>query len=120
MNYEEFIAAKAIVSHTHGLTEIPPLHTAMFPHQVDVTRWALRLGRSAAFLGTGLGKTLIELEWARVIAAYDDNPVLILAPLAVAQQTVREAEKFGLHAHYCADVGDVTGGVNITNDERLD
>ena len=92
----------------------------MFPHQVDVTGWALRLGKAAAFLGTGLGKTLIELEWARIIAAHDDNPVLIMAPLAVARQTVREANKFGVDAHYCADLSEVTAGVNVTNYERMD
>ena len=59
MNYEEFLEDKSIVSHEHGLTEIPELHASMFPHQRDVTQWALRLGKSAAFLGTGLGKTLI-------------------------------------------------------------
>jgi hypothetical protein len=58
MNYEEFLEDKSIVSHEHGLTEIPELHASMFPHQRDVTQWALRLGKSAAFLGTGLGSEL--------------------------------------------------------------
>ena len=119
-SYAEFLKDKAIVSHAHGLDEIPPLHASMFPHQVDVTKWALRLGKAAAFLGTGLGKTLIELEWARIIAEHEDDAVLILAPLAVARQTVREAEKFGLAAHYCHDESELTKGVNITNYERLE
>jgi DNA modification methylase len=118
--YAEFIASKVIVSHARGLAEVPDLHPKMHPHQRDVTQWALRLGKSAAFLGTGLGKTLIELEWSRIIAAHEKEPVLILAPLAVARQTVREAEKFGLMAHYCADMDAVTQGVNITNYERLE
>lgn len=118
--YAEFIAAKAIVSQSRGLTDIPYLHEKMFPHQVDVTSWALRLGKAAAFLGTGLGKTLIELEWARIISAHTNDPVLILAPLAVARQSVREANKFGIDARYCHDQSDVTSWVNITNYERLE
>lgn len=118
--YETFILDKSIVSHARGLEEIPALHPKMFPHQIDVTGWALRLGKAAAFLGTGLGKTLIELEWARIIAEHEDDAVLILAPLAVARQTVREAQKFGLKAHYCADDSQLTKGVNVTNYERLD
>lgn len=121
--YDEFLRSKAIVSHAHGLTEIPALHRAMSgPHQyqADVTAWALRLGKAAAFLGTGLGKTLIELEWSRIVAQHTDNATLILAPLAVARQTVREAEKFGIAAHYCADDSELRQGINVTNYERMD
>ncbi len=117
--YAEFIAAKSIQSRAHGLTVIPDLHPAMFPHQRDVTGWALRLGKAAAFLGTGLGKTLIELEWARVVAEHTGGAVLVLAPLAVARQTVREAEKFGMEIHYCREMKESTRGVNVTNYERL-
>lgn len=118
--YAEFIAAKSFTSQEFGLKEIPSLHPRMHPTQVDVTGWALRLGKAAAFLGTGMGKTLIEEEWARIVSAHCDAPVLILAPLAVAHQSIREAEKFGLEAHYCASQSDVTKGLNITNYERLE
>jgi DNA modification methylase len=117
--YAEFIAAKSIRCHAAGLTTIPPLHPAMFPHQRDVTGWALRLGKAAAFLGTGLGKTLIELEWARVVAEHTGGAVLVLAPLAVARQTVREADKFGVEIHYCREMKESTRGLNVTNYERL-
>ena len=118
--YERFIAAKTQWCKPHGIDHIPAIHPKLFPHQADTLRWALKLGKSAAFLGTGLGKTLIELEWARIISAHTSKPVLILAPLAVARQTVREAVKFGLEAHYCATKADVTLGVNVTNYDRLD
>ena len=65
--YQEFIAAKSIQAKAHGFTEIPPLHPGMFPHQRDVTGWALRLGKAAAFLGTGLGKSAREHEDERHI-----------------------------------------------------
>jgi hypothetical protein len=67
-----------------GLLDVPALNPMMFPHQRDTTHWALRLGRAAAFLGTGMGKSFIELEWARVVNAHTGMPVLLLAPLAVA------------------------------------
>ena len=65
--YERFIAAKTQWCKPHGIDHIPAIHPKLFPHQADTLRWALKLGKSAAFLGTGLGKTLIELEWARII-----------------------------------------------------
>jgi DNA modification methylase len=120
MKYQEFLRRKAIVPIVSGLETVPELHSAMFPHQRDVCSWALRLGRSAAFLGTGMGKTLIELEWARVVSEHTGNPVLILAPLAVAQQTVREAAKFGLRAEYHQTQPEVPTGIVVTNYERLE
>jgi CRISPR/Cas system-associated endonuclease/helicase Cas3 len=74
MKYEEFIAKKSFQRKPQGIDDIPELHPDLFPHQADVIRWALRLGKSAAFLGTGLGKTLIELEWARAVLNAHDKP----------------------------------------------
>ena len=93
----------------------------MFPHQRDVTGWALRLGRAAAFLGTGLGKSLIELDWARCVYEHTGVAVLLLAPLSVAYQMVREGQKFGIHTKYCKtpeDVGDEH--IVVTNYERME
>lgn len=118
--YQEFLSKKAVQHTPCGLEQIPELHPDLFPHQADVLRWALRLGKAAAFLGTGLGKTLLEVEWARIVSAHTGLPVLILAPLAVAKQTVREAAKFGLEAKYCRTQGDIVQGVNVTNYERMD
>ena len=79
MKYQEFLERKAFAPIVSGLTDVPKLYESMFPHQRDVCQWALRLGRAAAFLGTGMGKTLIELEWARVVWEHTGNPVLLLA-----------------------------------------
>lgn len=119
MSYEQFLAAKRFTPKVAGLTTVPELNLSMFPHQRDVTSWALRLGRAAAFLGTGMGKSLIELEWARVIEQHTSTPVLILAPLAVAHQLIGEAEKFGIRAVYQKS-GAPTAPIVITNYERLD
>ena len=121
MDYNDFLEAKQIKSHVCGLSSIPPLNPAMFPHQRDVTQWALRLGRAAAFLGTGMGKSLIELEWSRCVYEHTGVPVLLLAPLAVAYQMVREGEKFGIKAKYCRkpdEAGDEH--IVVTNYERVE
>lgn len=117
-NYESFLESKRFTPRVAGLEKIPELNPCMFPHQKDVTSWALRLGRAAAFLGTGMGKSLIELEWARIVSEHTGSPVLILAPLAVAHQLIGEANKFGISAQYQKS-GEPTAPIVITNYERL-
>lgn len=94
-DYARFLAAKRRTDPATGL-EPGPLNPALFPFQADITHWALRRGRAAIFADCGLGKTPMQLEWARHVP----GRVLILTPLAVAQQTVREGEKFGIECHY--------------------
>jgi hypothetical protein len=96
LTYEEFVASKQITLADAGLTKIPELNSQLFPFQRDIVAWALRKGRAAIFADCGLGKTPMQLEWARHVP----GPVLILAPLAVAQQTVREGKKFGIDVRY--------------------
>lgn len=122
MNYQEFLRHKAIVPIVSGLEIVPELNAGMFPHQRDVCSWALRLGRSAAFLGTGMGKTFLELEWARVISEHTGAPVLFLAPLAVGKMTVNvEAPKYGLHGiDYYQNGDNIRTPIVVTNYERLD
>lgn len=112
--YEKFLAQKLVTAPLHGF-EADDISEVLFPWQREVVRWALRVGRGAVFLDTGLGKTLVQLEWARHIP----GPVLILAPLAVAGQTVREAAKLGLPITYARSQADVTERVTITNYEML-
>lgn len=120
--YEKFLERKRYTPIVSGLTDIPELNTNMFPHQRDVTSWSLRLGRSAAFLGTGLGKSLIEIEWSRIISSHTGMPVIVLAPLSVCFQMVRESEKFGIenvkYCHNSEESKDVS--IVVTNYERLD
>lgn len=115
MSYESFIAAKSATRSFDGI-DPTELHASLFPHQRDLVRWSLRKGRSAIFADTGLGKTLMELEWARHVAKR--GRVLILTPLAVAQQMVREARRWELPGEYSRD--DAGRAVTITNYEMLD
>ena len=118
--YEEFLAKKAFSAVVAGIASPPPLNPLMFPHQRDVTSWALRLGKAAAFLGTGMGKTFIEEEWGRVVSNHIDAPVLLVAPLAVSGQMIREGQKFGIDLQYCQSQKDVNGPLIVTNYERVE
>ena len=114
MSYQSFIASKAVVVPATGLDRAPDLHPALFAFQRDIVRWALRRGRACIFADCGLGKTLMQLEWARHVP----GRVLVLTPLAVAQQTVAEAARFGIEASVSRD-GAVTSQITISNYEML-
>jgi hypothetical protein len=94
------------------------LNDHLFPFQKYAVSTALRKGRFALFFDCGLGKTIMQLEWANQVAKRTRKPVLILAPLAVVEQTIDEADSFGLD---CQQIkGDVFGpGVYITNYDQL-
>jgi superfamily II DNA or RNA helicase len=119
--YGEFLASKRKYAEPSGF-DVPAnaLRPHLFPFQRDVTAWALRRGRAAIFAGTGMGKTAMQLEWADYVSRTTAQPVLILAPLAVASQTVHEGEKFKIAVNLCREASDVRGGVNITNYERFE
>lgn len=119
MNYDDFIASKVIATPSAGIDDPPALSDALFPFQADIVRWALKRGRAAIFADTGLGKTRMQLEWAKHVAAHTGGRVLILAPLAVASQTAREGLAVGVHVTLCKHGDDVRDGVNITNYDRL-
>lgn len=119
MNYHDFVAKKLTRAPATGLAEAPELSAHLFPFQKDLVRWALKRGRAAIFAATGLGKTRMELEWARHVSAHTNRPVLILAPLAVAQQTVAEGARMGMDVTLCRSGEDVSDGVNVANYERL-
>lgn len=118
--YAQFLAAKAISDPMTGLTDLPDLPACLFPHQADITRWALRRGRAALFAGTGLGKSLMELAWAQAVHQSTGKDILHLAPLAVSGQLAREGDKFGIPARVVAKPGDCMPGINITNYQKLD
>lgn len=120
-SYAAFLDAKRIVDPATGIADpAADFHVGAKAHQDAITRWGLRRGRSAVFAGTGLGKTLIELTWAREVARHTGKPVLILAPLAVTDQHVSEGEKFGVEARAVERQADCGPGVNVTNYQKLD
>lgn len=119
MRYDDFIARKRVAVPSVGIFDPPELNSKLFEFQADTVAWALRQGRAALFFECGLGKTPMQLEWARVVAERTGRPVLILAPLAVSYQTREEGQKFGIEVNVAKDAGDIKPGVNVTNYERL-
>lgn len=113
--YAAFVESKSKSTVFPGIDD-DDIATHLFPHQRDLVRWSLRKGRSAIFADTGLGKTAMQVEWARHVSRR--GRVLILAPLSVAQQTVAESKRFGVDMHYRrADADDL---ITITNYEMMD
>ncbi|MDO3431164.1 helicase [Rhizobium sp. CBN3] len=118
--YAAFLARKAILDPPTGLSEIPELPAVLFPFQRDIVTWAIKRGRSALFAGTGLGKSLMELSWGRAVHGATQGDILHFAPLAVAAQMVREAEKFGIPARHVRSQAEVGPGINITNYQKIE
>lgn len=121
IDYESFIAAKHMAVPPCGF-DVPEdkVSGVLFDFQRVIVKWALKKGRAAIFADTGLGKTGMQVTWAKHVADHTQKPVLIVAPLCVAHQTVSEALKFGVEVNYCREQDKATGGVNITNYEMLD
>jgi hypothetical protein len=119
-DYQTFLQRKIEVDPPTGLTDLPALPDCLFDFQRDIVCWALRRGRAALFAGTGLGKTLMALSWAQAVHQATGRDVLILTPLAVGPQFVREADRFGIPARQCAKQADVQPGITVTNYQKLD
>ncbi len=117
--YDGFLESKRVAVPEVGIFDPPPLNPKLFPFQADTVTWALRQGRAALFFECGLGKTPMQLEWARVVSEVTGRPVLVIAPLAVSYQTREEGDKFGIPVNVAKDASEVRPGVNVTNYERL-
>jgi superfamily II DNA or RNA helicase len=118
-DYHAFLLGKNPVAIESGFVpDFMPEH--LFDFQASVTAFALKQGRAGIFLDTGLGKTAVELEWSRQAAERSNGQALLLTPLAVAAQTLREAEKFGYVARIIKEQHQAGPGINICNYDRLD
>lgn len=115
MDYKEFIDKKNLLIESDGIiTE--NINPMLFDFQSDIVKWALKKGRCCIFADCGMGKTPIQLEWAHHIP----GNVLIVAPLAVSSQTIRESEKFHEDKITYSKHGEIESRVSITNYERLE
>lgn len=118
MNYANFLDKKTQLTSVSQNVTLPELNASLFDFQSYLVDHALRRGRSAIFADCGLGKTPMELAWAEAVTKMTGGNVLILTPLAVASQMIRESEKFGIPAERSSD-GKAHKGITITNYERL-
>lgn len=119
MTYQELLESKrhSIVDYGLPLKWFPE---KMFDFQHYCTDVGMKRGRFAEFLDTGLGKTIIELTIAHNYVLQTNKPSLIITPLAVAEQHLKEAEKFGIPDVYHTKDGQLKGKINLINYERLD
>jgi hypothetical protein len=115
--YADFLDSKAQRGADSGFAPVF-MPDFLFDFQRSLVEWAVRKGRAAIFADCGLGKTPMGLTWAQNVALHTRKPVLYLTPLAVASQTEREAEKFGIEAVHVRD-GMKPGRILIANYERL-
>ena len=121
MDYRQFIASKFL--------KVPPcgfhaddrmIPSKLFDWQKEIVRWATSRGRAAIFAACGLGKTAMQLAWAEQVVNHTNKPVIIMAPLAVSQQTVAEGCKFGIDVKSIRGMGSVTDpAIYIINYEML-
>ena len=117
----EFYESKQVSFKPSGFTLQGTIHPKLFSFQADIVKWALKLGRAAIFADCGLGKTFMQLEWARHVHNHTGKPVLIVAPLVVSGQTIGEAEKLGINVSYYRNSNEMSGteSIIITNYEML-
>ena len=116
-DYRGFLDRKTHLGNQSGFAPLF-MPDFLFPFQQALTTWALEKGRCAIFADCGLGKTPMQLVWAQNVVEKTCKPVLVLTPLSVGAQTVREAEKFGIEAKQSRD-GQVAAPITITNYQQL-
>jgi superfamily II DNA or RNA helicase len=116
--YDEFIARRKARVRPVGIdVDSATLHPSLKPFQRHIVAWAARVGRAAVWADTGLGKTRMQVEWCRVMG----DRTLLVAPLAVAQQTIAEAAAIGVPARYVRTQSEVDGpGLFVTNYEMVE
>jgi hypothetical protein len=117
MSYSNFLEKKSQLDVKYGFDPVW-MPDFLFDFQKSLLEWSIRKGKAAIFADCGMGKTPMQLVWAENIVRKENGRVLILTPLAVSAQTIREAEKFGIEAHRSSD-GKLRPGINVANYERL-
>jgi hypothetical protein len=118
MSYSDFLDSKSSAAPVAGFD--PTGFTApLFPFQRDIVTMACRVGKFCIWADCGMGKTAMQLEWASQVHRHTGGNVLVLAPLAVSHQTVREGGKFGIPCQFAATQSEVQPGITITNYEKL-
>ena len=122
-DYRAFLSRKMPRAAAFGIEcnadALPP---SLFDYQRHCVEFAMRQGRAGIYLDTGLGKTAIELAYAdAALRQGGARMALLLAPLAVAQQVVREADKLGIgDVRVIREQADARPGINVCNYDRLD
>jgi hypothetical protein len=121
MDYNKFIESKK-KSHVSSGFKVDDdfLNSKLFDFQKYIVKIALEKGRFSIFADTGLGKTFMQSEFAKQSVIQTSKPALILAPLGVVDQTIKEAKKYGIDIEKIKS--DIFGNpaIYITNYEQLE
>lgn len=121
LDYHKFLETKISRVEDSGFDiDREQLNPKLFDYQKDIVKWSLKKGKSAIWADCGLGKTAMQLEYGHQVHKRTGGDVLIIAPLAVVNQTVREGNKFGYKVNICRKQEDVKEGLNITNYEMIE
>jgi len=120
--YQDFLASKAVVASSYGVEiDTAAIHPLVKLHQREMIAWLCRMGRAACFASFGLGKTIIQLETVRLMRAAAGGMGLIVAPLGVRGEFMRDAQKLGLALRFVRSAAECTDpdGLYITNYESV-
>lgn len=121
MQYQEFLKSKAKSHVISGFdVDYSALNINCFEFQKFIIKRALKCGKYAIFADCGLGKTLMQLEWAYQVSTHTNKPVLILAPLAVSGQTISEGLKFNIPVKRYLFESEIDNGIYITNYDQIE
>jgi hypothetical protein len=119
VDYAQFIESKTPMAMKRGIQSIPALSSHLFDFQKHCVEFLLTVGSGGLFLDTGLGKTLVQLEFSEHARHTVNGKALILTPLAVARQIEREGKRFGYDAQVIREQSEAREGINICNYDRL-
>lgn len=119
IDYAQFLESKIPSAERRGMSRIPAISSHLFGFQKHCVEFLLGVGSGGLFLDTGLGKTLVQLEYSEHARQASNGWGLILTPLAVAKQIEREGKRFGYEARVIRDQSEAGEGINICNYDRL-
>ena len=119
--YEDFITEKVNFDRSFGFDiEDSDINPILKPHQRDIVRWAVKGGRRAIFAAFGLGKSVMQLEVLRIVTARRGGSGLIVCPLGVRQEFIRDARMLGMDIHFIRTAAEMDGpGLYVTNYESI-
>jgi len=126
MTYQQFLESKMVIAPESGF-EVDPedINWALKQHQRDAVAWAIRGGKRALFESFGLGKTIQQLEYCRLVVEREGGQALIVCPLGVKQEFIRDARevlewwKPPVYVRSMAEIKATDAPILITNYERV-